>query len=303
MGGDYTVSEQLKYWRSSEVNPAEVTSLARQAGQLLLLLSEQLAKLVRLPSNVQSSHTQSAGKIRNFVKSMKGGRGPAGRAATSLSREEPAGTSKSSSTAHLPIPMGHAKWVPMKQQVMAMVASSFSLQETAATASNSIAPHIARNTRGAVQLPSPRVASLQHSTFQLASTVSASSEAEFEAVSVSLARRLLPTAYALLLTMQANDARVKSRLATSLHQAYKAGKAMSATQGACNALFEIVESVCDAPYAGLVAACGEMRAARFFNDAASGLHLYIKAMQGECGKKHLKLVRHSTLESCDVLML
>lgn len=290
MGGAYTVSEQLKYWRSG-VKPVEVMSITRQTSQILLLLSEQLAGLAGV-SNDGSKQSKSdvppnslyAGKHKN-----KHNKAQASKVPINNAREEPVARDKDASNpANQQLLLDNAKWIPLKPQVLSLMASSVLFQ--AINIQPTTAGTSAGNTSQVVQFPSVGFRSLQSSMSQLLTNVSACLDADSRAVVVALARRLLPTAYALLLTMQVNDARLQRGLAVYKHHMYQAGSALLATMGACTALLDVVMAT-GSQQAELMAACEQMSTAKSFKDAAKGLDMFLKVMMGKHHKVHLQLVR------------
>lgn len=245
MSSGFKAGEQLSYWQK-KANVMEIRARALHTSQLLLLLSQQLSVLV--PAAVShSSHPAASSEAATTADGTAVSAAspppptPQEQAADVVAVTETAGSAdvavavagadkaapeESSASRSAAAAL---RWVPLQQQISKLVSAL-------------LEPPSASSSSGSSTASTAVLRGLQRNLNNLAGAMSTRSDADSVTLAISLAARLLPTAAALLLSMQLNDILGERRGKTPKQkaEAYSASPAIGVMQGACALLLDAV---------------------------------------------------------------
>lgn len=298
MSSGFAAGAQLTYWQiKTEVK--DVRGYALHTSQLMLLLAQQLSFLVPAAAPQFSSATPSTDAPATAPASSTAG--------SSSESAPPAAAAGAGETSASRAAAAAARWVPMQQQITKLVGavldppsgtgSSCSSSSSGSPASITVLSGLQRNLTGIVQ------------------TLSAHTDSDSVSLAVSLATRLLPTASALLLSMQLSDAvgRRKGETPKQKAEAYDKTTSVPTMQGACALLLAAVargavatgqrrhttvvatdaDSAADLPVAlvppALATACSDLGRVKVFSVAVTALNKVLVSIYSgmEDAKLHL----------------
>ncbi|MEW5318036.1 MAG: hypothetical protein WDW38_009289 [Sanguina aurantia] len=308
MSSGFAAGAQLTYWQiKTEVK--DVRGYALHTSQLMLLLAQQLSFLVPAAAPQFSSATPSTDAPATAPASSTAG--------SSSESAPPAAAAGAGETSASRAAAAAARWVPMQQQITKLVGavldppsgtgSSCSSSSSGSPASITVLSGLQRNLTGIVH------------------ALSARTDSDSVSLAVSLATRLLPTASALLLSMQLSDAvgRRKGETPKQKAEAYDKTTSVPTMQGACALLLAAVargavatgqrrhttvvatdaDSAADLPVAlvppALATACSDLGRVKVFSVAVTALNKVLVSIYSGMEDAKLHLVRPGKCQLID----